>query len=336
MFNGYIGNEDIIKQLSVSISAAKSRKRSLPHTLLSGHAGCGKTTLAKLAAKEMGTSFIEASPESLKSSENVRELLEDLSDKGYNKHGEMVGDPKPDVIFLDEIHQLPLKGQEALGIAMEYWQITFVIKNPRGKSKTVKQWVPRFTLIGATTESGMLSKPFRDKFGLIFSIQPYTISELEKIAIVHAKSKNVGLTFRAAGDIAKRSRGIPRFVVKYLNNGEEIATLQQKRTIDHLMIETAFKTLNIDEVGLTMLDRKIMRILYEAEGKVGVEHLSVLTGESKKTLIEDIEPYLLQKGYVLRSSGGRIITDKGTEYLAKKNIIPEEKVPIKRVISMEG
>ncbi len=336
MFKGYIGNEDIIKQLTVSISAAKSRKRNLPHTLLSGHAGCGKTTLAKLAAKEMGTNFVEASPESLKSNESVRELLESLSDKGYDKYGKIVGDPEPDIIFLDEIHQLPLKGQEALGIAMEYWQVTSAIKNPLGKSKTVKQWVPKFTLIGATTESGILTKPFRDKFGLVFSIQPYIISELEKIALVHARSRGIEITYRAAGDIAKRSRGIPRFVVKYLNNGEEIAVLQRKKIINHSMIENAFRTLNIDEVGLTKLDRKILKILHDAGEKVGVEHLSVLTGESKKTLADDIEPYLLQKGFILRSSGGRTITDKGSEYLAEKRLISEEKVAIKRVISVEG
>ncbi len=121
MFKGYIGNEDTIKQLGISIAAAKSRKLNLPHTLLSGHAGCGKTTLAKLAAEERGTNFIEAPPEDLKSSEKVRELLENLSDNGYNKQGEIVGETKPDIIFLDEIHQLPLKGQESLGIAMEYW-----------------------------------------------------------------------------------------------------------------------------------------------------------------------------------------------------------------------
>lgn len=336
MFRGYIGNEDVIKQLSVSIAAAKSRRRNLPHILLAGHAGCGKTTLAKLAAREMGTNFIESSPENLKSGEKSRELLENLSDEGYNKQGEIIGEPKPDIIFLDEIHQLPLKGQEALGIAMEYWQITSSIKNPRGKSVTVKQWVPKFTLIGATTESGMLSKPFRDKFGLAFSIQPYTIPQLERIAMFHAKARGLNLTCRAAGEIAKRSRGIPRFAVKYLNNGEEVATLQQKREIDYSMMKSAFDTLNIDEMGLTKLDLKIMKILHEAESKVGVEHLAVLTGESKKTLIEDIEPYLLQKSFVLRSAGGRLITEKGTDYLAKKKLIPEEKVTIKRVISVEG
>ena len=335
MFKGYIGNEDIIKQLGISIAAAKSRKLNLPHTLLSGHAGCGKTTLAKLVAKERGTNFIEASPENLKSSEEVRELLENLSDNGYNKLGEIVGEPEPDVIFLDEIHQLSLKGQEALGIAMEYWQITSSVKDPRGKRITVKQWVPRFTLIGATTESGMLSKPFRDKFGLVFSIQTYTIPQLERIALVHAKTKGLSLTCRAAGAIAKRSRGIPRYVVKYLNNGEEIATLQQKREIDYSMIKSAFNTLNIDEMGLTKLDLKIMKILHEAESKVGVEHLSVLTGESKKTLIDDIEPYLLQKSFILRSAGGRLITEKGVNYLVEKKLIPEEKVTIKRVISVE-
>ena len=296
MFEDYIGNRDIIRQLTVSINAAKSRNLNLPHVLLSGHAGCGKTTLAKLASKEMGTNFIESSPESLKSNESVRELLENLSGKGYDKYGLITGLIEPDIIFLDEIHQLPVKGQEALGIAMEYGNITFIVKSPMGKSKVIKQWVPKFTLIGATTESGILSKPFRDKFGLTFSIQPYTIPELEKVALIHAKSRNIELTCRAAGDIAKRSRGIPRFVVKYLSNGEEIAALQKRRTISHSMIETVFDTLNIDEVGLTKLDRNIMRILHEAGGKVGVEHLAVLTGESKKTLEGDIEPYLLQKG----------------------------------------
>lgn len=335
MFKGYIGNRDIIRQLAISIKAAKSRNRNLPHTLLAGHAGCGKTTLAKLAAKEMGTNFIEISPEGLKSSSNTMELLESLSDDGYNKRGEVVGETSPDIIFLDEIHQLPLKGQEALGIAMEYWQISSAVKNRRGRPVTVKQWVPKFTLIGATTESGMLSKPFRDKFGLVFSIQTYTIAELERVALAHAQLRGFGLTGRAAGDIAKRSRGIPRYVVKYLNNGEEIAVLQQKRVIDHSMMMAAFNTLNIDEIGLTKLDLKIMKVLYEAEEKVGVEHLSVLTGESKKTLIQDIEPYLLQKGFVQRSPGGRIITDRGIDYLAKRQLIPQDKATIKRVISME-
>ena len=124
-------------------------------------------------------------------------------------------------------------------------------------------------------------------------------------------------------------------MVKYLNNGEEIATLQRKREIDYSMIKSAFNTLNIDEAGLSKLDLKIMKILHEADSKVGIEHLAVLTGESKKTLIEDIEPYLLQKGFVMRSAGGRVITEKGVNYLAEKKLIPEEKVTIKRVISVE-
>jgi Holliday junction DNA helicase RuvB len=319
-FSGYVGNNHIKEQLSISLLAAKKRNTSPPHMLFIGHPGCGKTKMSELVAKIQGTKLIRSAPETLKGTAEVHKILEGLPQDGHNDKGKIVGQTNPGVIFLDEIHNLPLQGQEAFGIAMEYFKIsTQEIKFRR--SKDVTYWVPRFTLIGATTETGKLSKPFFEKFQLICQFELYSNEELMVIIFNYLKNNEVYIEEEAARETAIRSRGTPRLAIRYSERILEIAHLCETRIINKYITDRVFNLLGVDEVGLTPLDRKILIYLYNAERPVGVDNLAVITGEAKKTLETTVEPFLLRQGLILKSPGGRVITEKGEVYLSEKELI---------------
>lgn len=311
-FDDIIGNTPIKIQLGIASKAAKIQNSSVPHTLFAGAAGCGKTSMSKALANDLASKMIKVPPESIRTSNDVLELAEKLSVEGYTRDGRVVGIIRPTIVFLDEVHKVPLSGQEALGIAMEEWYIA--VKN-RFTKEINEFWLPRFTLVGATTESGKLSKPFRDRFKLIFHFTTY--SEEESIAIVlkHAELKGINLSKEAALDIARRSRGVPRIMVSYLERVSDAMTVIGEKTINEEAAIATFNIMGVDKTGLLDTDIKILKCLYQSGIPIGVETLGVITNESEDTIQKRHEPYLIQRGLIIRTGRGRMITQKGIEYL---------------------
>lgn len=303
-----IGHDNIKKQIEVSINAARIRNMAIPHMLFSGAAGCGKTTLARYIAEITKAPFLSVVPNDLKDYDSVLSVLDRLNHENYDEKGNRIGYIKPTILFLDEVHNLPLKGQELLGLVMERFMIE--------SSKPNKYfWVPFFTLVGATTLSGKLSKPFRDRFKIVFNFEPYILSEMEKIVGYHALRFKIKITSSAISEIAKRSRGTPRIAVgfvervrdKMLSSGTTVATAP--------IVHSTFEELGIDEEGFSTLELRILKILFETGMPVGLDNLSIILQEDSKSIRDFAEPYLIRKGLILVSGKGRIITEKGVQYL---------------------
>jgi len=313
-----VGNDKIQQQIAVALASAKALNAEVPHMLFAGAAGCGKTTMAKRVAHLSGGDFISLLPDALKKMEDVLVLFEKLDDTGYNEFGKVVGKIKPAIIFIDEIHNLkPLQVQEWLGVAMENFSL---------ESKDVNYLVPFFTLIGATTNDGLLSKPFLDRFKMRFIFKPYSFDESVAIVLVHAERLGLKITTGGAQSIAQRGRGIPRILVGYLERCRDIATVKGNIEITEAIAEETFHLLGVDKDGLRETEIRLMKALYEIDEPVGLENLAIIINEASKTILNSIEPFLIQKGLVIRSGQGRILTRLGKEYLENGGFFGKNKM----------
>ena len=331
-----IGNKDIMSQLAVAATSAMVENRSLPHTLLSGAAGCGKTSTARYIAERTGCDIIEMPPETIKSRDDMLRVREVLNVIGYDRIGNKIGKIKPSILFIDEIHRLHIRGQEHLGIAMESWiipvderQVKLGLTNKESAQfgtnmKGRGRWCPRFTVIGATTDDGLLSKPFKDRFKLKFIFSTYTIDDSAQIVKVHAERLGINITDDAILSIAKRGRGVPRILVSLLERCRDTAVSAKNDIVNINVCKVCFMLMGIDSTGLTQTDIKILKTLYKSEDPVGLDSLSIIVNESKKTISDTIEPYLVQREFILRSSRGRVITKTGREYLIKNGHIEDK------------
>lgn len=315
--DNFVGNKDLIPMLRISITASKARNAALPHILLKGPAGTGKTTLAEVIAREFNTEPIALTPGTARKIQDLRKLFFRMPGEGYDQDGNVIGTIKPQIVFCDECHQLPLVAQENLGIAMQDWKLAV---NIRGQD--VFEWVPRFTLIGATTLPGKLSKPFLDRFKIQSEFETYSKDEAIQIAEFHSKSQNLGLGSGVAEAIATRSRGVPRLIVRFLDRladaalvaGQENPTYN--RVITRQLAEAVFSNfLKIDDRGLTKTDLKILKSLARQDDPVGLETLATIVNEDKSSVESTIEPYLIQEGLIIRTKRGRLLTDEGRRYL---------------------
>lgn len=341
-----IGNENIFKQLGIAIKSAIAENKSLPHTLLSGAAGCGKTSTAKFVAETSGCSFLQVPPESIQIRNDILVVREQLNREGYNTFGDKVSQIRPTVIFIDEIHRLKVTGQEHLGLAMEEWTIPIGEKQAKTNShdkfghdlKGRGRWCPRFTLIGATTNDGLLSKPFKDRFKLRFVFSAYSLRESIEIIKVHAERLNkesidrldnrnirkIMLTYAAVLEISKRGRGVPRTLVGLLERCRDMAISYGEEMVDELLAKSTFQLMNIDETGLTSTDINIMKALYEnRENPIGLDNIAIIVNESQKVIMETVEPYLIQRNLISRAPRGRILTERGRMYLMEYNHIQD-------------
>jgi Holliday junction DNA helicase RuvB len=305
-----IGHQNTKKQIRIAIQAAKTRNKAVPHMLLSGVAGCGKTTMAMELAKEGGVDFLAISPDDAADRESVLRILDKLSHDNYDKYGNRTGEICPTVVFFDEIHRMPRKGQEIMGIAMEKFQLE------TGKSNKF-YWIPYFTIIGATTDDGELTKPFREKFKLRFLFDTYNKKEVTDIVKLHANKQQVIITDKAARAIAQRSRGIPREAVKYLGRARDYAMCHDAKVITSQAVEDNFKIIGVDSKGLTKVEIKILKTLYTSRDPVGLDNLAIITNESPKNIKNTVEPFLIQEGMIVRSGKGRVLTDQGRKHLEK-------------------
>jgi len=303
-----IGNENIKKQLTIAIDSARHRNMAPPHMLFAGHPGCGKTSMAKEVAAILKTDFISLTPESLKDNRTLLNLLDSLNFDGYDKLGNRIGTIKPTIVFIDECHRLPMFGQEKLGIIMENFAL-----NTENVGKMY--WLPYFTVIGATTLSGNLSKPFLNRFKLPFFFETYPLEESVQIVEYHAKLLNILITKKAATDIATRSRGVPRIMVSYLERCRDMMISIKSGIITSGLSNMTFESMEIDQQGFNKIELKILKVLYDSDKPVSLENLSMVTGESKNTLQNEIEAYLIKSNYMVRSGKGRLITPKGRNYL---------------------
>lgn len=303
-----IGHENTKRQIEVSINAAKIRNMSIPHMLFSGAAGCGKTTLARHIAEITNAPFLSVVPNDIKDYESVLAILDRLNHENYDERGNRTGQIKPTILFLDEVHNLPLKGQELLGLVMERFMIE--------SSKPNKYfWTPFFTMIGATTLSGKLSKPFRDRFKIVFNFEPYAIHDMEKIVSYHASRFKIKITASAISEIAKRSRGTPRIAVGFVERVRDRMLSSSSIVATAPIVQSTFEELGIDEEGFSTLELRILKILFDAGNPVGLDNLSIILQEDSKSIRDFAEPYLIRKGLILVSGKGRIITEKGVQYL---------------------
>ena len=308
MMNNIIGHEDTKKQLEIAVLSAQSRNENIPHLLFAGVAGCGKTTMGMAMARAADVDFLPISPDDFSDREPVLRILDKLNYTNYDERGNRKGVLRPTMVFVDEIHRMPKKGQEILGIAME----KFLLET--GKVNKFF-WVPYFTLIGATTDDGELTKPFREKFKLRILFDTYPDDQIFDMVLFHARRLQLLISHKAAREIAQRSRGIPRTAVGYLERSRDYSQFLRAKVITSKAVLTNFKTMGIDSKGLTGAEIKILKTLYTSKDPVGLDNLAIVSNEAKKNISNTIEPFLIRLGLMIRGGKGRLITDKGRKHL---------------------
>ena len=313
-----IGHKDNKKQIQIAIKSSKIRNENIPHMLFSGAAGCGKTTMAMEMAKLSNVDFLAVSPHEMQDRDAILRILDKLNHNNYDKYGNRKGEIRPTIVFFDEIHQMSRKGQEVMGIAMEKFMLE------TGKPNKF-YWIPYFTIIGATTDDGELSKPFREKFKLRFLFETYSRDEITEIIKMHARNQRIIITDKGARVISKRSRGIPRTAVSYLERSRDYANDAGSQVVTSNFAVRNFKLMGIDSKGLTRAEIKILKLLYTNKEPIGVDNLAINTNESLKNIKNTIEPFLIQEGLMLRGGKGRVITSSGREHLENNNHIDSEK-----------
>lgn len=310
MIDNIVGHQNTKKQLKIAIESAKDRNKNIPHILFSGAAGCGKTTVGMEMAKAADVDFLPISPDDFSDRDPVLRILDKLDHTNYDERGNRKGELRPTIVFVDEIHRMPKKGQEILGIAME----KFILEAGQANKY---YWIPYFTLIGATTDDGELTKPFREKFKLRFLFDTYPEKDITSIIMLHARRQEILITKAAARTIAKRSRGIPRTAVGFLERSRDYSNFIRAKVVTSKAAVENFKTMGIDSKGLTGAEIKILKILYSSRDPIGVDNLAIVSNEAKKNIINTVEPFLIREGLMLRGGKGRIITDEGRKHLEK-------------------
>jgi len=309
----FIGQDVVKKTLFISMKAAKKRDESLEHLLFYGPPGLGKTTISHIIAKEMGANIRITSGPALERSGDLASILTNLSEG--------------DVLFIDEIHRLNKVVEETLYPAMEDFALDIVIgKGP--SARTLRMDLPRFTIIGATTKVGMIAGPLRDRFGVISRLTFYNIKELSEIIKNAAEKLNVEIEPQACDEIAARGRGTPRIALRLLKRARDFASIHGQDVITHEIVDKTLEVLEIDKKGLDESDKRYLLTIIEKYdgGPVGLETIAASISEDSATLEEVIEPYLMQIGFVKRTSRGRVITENALNHLGLNTAARQKKL----------
>jgi Holliday junction DNA helicase RuvB len=298
----FIGQRAVRENLAVFIQAAKERKEPLDHVLLHGPPGLGKTTLAQIVARELGVGFRATSGPMIVRAGDLAAILTNLE--------------AHDVLFIDEIHRLNPAIEEVLYPAMEDFQLDLIIgEGPAARSIRIE--LQPFTLVGATTRSGLLTSPLRDRFGIPLRLEFYDAPELVDIVGRGARVLGITMTPDGAMEVAKRSRGTPRVAGRLLKRVRDFASVDGVSTVDAMVADKALKRLDVDALGLDAMDRRYLRCIAEhyAGGPVGIETLAAALAEERDTLEDVIEPFLIQQGLIQRTPRGRMVSDQGFRQL---------------------
>jgi Holliday junction DNA helicase RuvB len=296
-FEGFVGQRRVVENLKLAVAASLQRKEPLDHVLLSGLPGLGKTTLACLLARELGTELRPTSGPALGRAADLAGVLTNLQ--------------KGDVLFVDEVHRLPPVVEEYLYAAMEEYSIDIII-DAGPAARSVRVPLQPFTLVGATTREGLLSAPFRSRFGITEKLEPYPDEDLREIVVRSAAMLSVAIEPSAAALLAVRSRGTPRVSNRFLKRVRDLAQLTSGNRITEAVAREAMSRLGVDDNGLSAVDRTLLQGLARAGGgPVGLKTVALLVGEEQDTVEDVIEPYLVQQGYLDRTPRGRRLTDRG-------------------------
>ena len=301
----YVGQDKIKNSLNIYIQAAKQRGEALDHVLLYGPPGLGKTTLSHIIANELGSSLKITSGPAIEKVADLASILTNLN--------------KNDVLFIDEIHRLNRSVEEVLYPAMEDYALDFILgKGPSARTMRLK--LQPFTLIGATTKAGMLTGPLRDRFGVVCRLEMYNKNELSKIISRSASILGIKIDERACEELALRSRGTPRIANRFLKRVRDYASVMGNGTITYELCNEALNMLEVDELGLDFIDRKLLNTIIDKfnGGPVGLDTLSAATGEESNTIEDVYEPYLLQLGFIARTPRGRVALPNAYKHLNKE------------------
>jgi Holliday junction DNA helicase RuvB len=302
LLKDYIGQENVSKTLKMFIDAVNKRGKPSEHILFYGPPGIGKTTLAYIVANELKGEMKVTSGATITKTGDLAAILTNLKDN--------------DVLFIDEIHRLPKSVEEMLYPVMEEYSLDIIIgQGP--SARTVRLPIPRITIIGATTRLALLSAPLRDRFGLLLRLDYYQKTDIEKIIIRSSKILKIPITVEAAHEISIRSRRTPRLANRILKRARDVFEVDKHKEIDKKLLDKLFNLLEIDEIGLTDIDKQYLEILGKKFNNfpVGVETIASSISEDKKTVEEFIEPYLLRLGFIKKTSKGRLLTQKALAHL---------------------
>lgn len=298
----FIGHRDLRANLQVYLQAARERGQALDHTLFHGNPGLGKTTLAQIMAQELGVSLVSTSGPVLERSGDLAAILTNLN--------------RNDILFVDEIHRMPIAVEEVLYPAMEDFKLDLVIGQGPG-ARTVKIELEPFTLVGATTRIGLLSSPLRDRFGVMLRLEFYSPAELALIVARTSRILQVPITEDGALEIGRRSRGTPRIANRLLRRVRDFCTVKGKATVGAEEAAHALARMDVDESGLDQMDRKLLSVLIEqyGGGPAGLKTLAVACSEDVRTIEDIYEPFLIQSGFLKRTPRGRMATAKAYRHL---------------------
>ncbi|MCK4642085.1 Holliday junction branch migration DNA helicase RuvB [bacterium] len=298
----FVGQKEVVDQLAIAVQAASERKEQMDHILLYGPPGLGKTTLAYILAAELGVNLHTTTGPAMERKKDIASILTNLDER--------------DILFIDEIHRLNRSVEETLYPAMEDYALDIIIgQGP--SAKTLRLDVPHFTLIGATTRAGMLTGPLRDRFGIINRLDFYGPEDLALITMRDADVLGIGIDKPSALEISRRSRGTPRIAIRLLKRVRDYAQVKGDGSIGKEITHYALEKLKIDAMGLDDIDKRILRFIIEKYdgGPVGIDTLAIALSEARETLEDVYEPYLIQIGFLKRTSRGRVVSRSAVEYL---------------------
>lgn len=301
-FEEYVGQKKVVDNINLMVMSANKRKTAMDHVLLSGPPGLGKTSLAMIIAKELGSELHVVSGPAIEKKGDLAAVLTNLNPK--------------DVLFIDEIHRMHISVEEILYSAMEDFRLDILI-GQGASARTMQIDLVPFTLIGATTRSGLLSNPLRDRFMAHLHFDFYSPEDIASILKTNARKMKISMDEPALLEVAGRSRGTPRIANRILRRVRDFALIHDHESVQEGDVQEALKLMDIDNLGLDSMDRKILRVIsdYYSNGPVGIEALSATLGEDKQTIEEVYEPYLLKEGLLLRTPRGRVLSDKAISHI---------------------